>query len=362
MTDLRVPERGPAVRLCVRVCDPTLPPDTRGRAGRGTQKAALMPLTSRLPLLAGTAVLAVVLTACGGGDDAFQASDGTSPGTGSGGSIIVGGAAFTESLIMMEMYAALLEDAGYDVEVQPVDNRELYAPELESGNIDVVPEYAATLAEFLNRAENGPDAEPVATGDVGETVTALRALAEARGLEVLEPAEAANQNAFFVTEAYATEHGLRTLTDLGASGLPVVLAGTAECPERPKCEVGLRETYGISITQDLPLGFGSVQNKQAVVQGQAQLGLSGTTDGTLAGLGLVVLEDDKGLQNADNLLPVVNAEGPAGGDEAAAVLNALSAVLSTDDLAELNRRVDEDREQAADVARSYLEEKGLLEA
>ena len=321
-----------------------------------------MPLTSRLSLLAGTAALALVLTACGGDDDAFEASDDASSGTGSSESITVGGASFTESLIMMEMYAALLEDAGYDVEVQPVDNRELYAPELESGNIDVVPEYAATLAEFLNRAENGPDAEAVATGDVDETVTALRELAEARGLDVLEPAEAANQNAFFVTEAYATENSLETLTDLGEAGLPVVLAGTAECPERPKCEIGLRETYGIQITEDLPLGFGSVQNKQAVVQGQAQLGLSGTTDGTLGDLGLVVLEDDKGLQNADNLLPVVNAEGPAGSDDVAEVLNALSAVLSTDDLAELNRRVDEDREQAADVARSYLEEKGLLDA
>ena len=75
-----------------------------------------------------------------------------------------------------------------------------------------------------------------------------------------------------------------------------------------------------------------------------------------------MLEDDKGLQNADNLLPVVNAEGPAGSDVVAEALNALSAVLSTDDLAELNRRVDEDREQAAEVARSYLVEKGLLDA
>jgi len=105
-----------------------------------------------------------------------------------------------------------------------------------------------------------------------------------------------------------------------------------------------------------------VQNKQAVVDGVAQLGLSGTTDGTLSDLGLVVLEDDQGLQNADNLLPVVNVEGPAGTEEVAEILNALSALLTSDDLAELNRRVDEDREQAADVARSYLEEKGLLDA
>jgi len=73
-----------------------------------------------------------------------------------------------------------------------------------------------------------------------------------------------------------------------------------------------------------------------------------------------VLEDDQQLQNADNLVPVVNAEGPAGTDEVAEVLNGLVAELTTEDLAELNRRVDEDREEAADVARSYLEDKGLL--
>jgi osmoprotectant transport system substrate-binding protein len=133
-------------------------------------------------------------------------------------------------------------------------------------------------------------------------------------------------------------------------------------PERPKCELGLEQVYGIDVTEDLPLGFGSPQNKQAVVDGKAQLGLSGTTDGTLGALGLVVLEDDKQLQNADNLVPVVNADGPAGSEEVAELLNGLSGTLTTEDLAELNRRVDEDREQAAGVAQDYLSEKGLLEA
>ncbi len=206
-----------------------------------------------------------------------------------------------------------------------------------------------------------PDAEPVATGDVDETVEALRPLAEEKGLEVLEPADAANQNAFFVHSDFAAQHDLRTLSDLGALGQPIVLAGTQECPERPKCELGLDQVYGIDVAEDLPLGFGSVQNKQAVVEGDAQLGLSGTTDGTLGALGLVVLEDDKQLQNADNLVPVVNAEGPAGSDEVAEMLDGLSETLTTEDLAELNRRVDEDREQAADVARDYLTEQGLLE-
>ena len=319
-----------------------------------------LPTRRRLPALAAGLSMALALTACGGGgEDAFSEGEDTGS-SASGETITVGGASFTESLIMMEMYKTLLEDHGHTVEVKPVDNRELYAPELESGGIDVVPEYLATFTEYLNLEANGPTAEPVASGDVDATLEALRGLAEPKGFEVLEPAEAANQNAFFVTEQYAEQNDLTTLSDLGAKGAPVVLAGTAECPERPKCEIGLEKVYGIDITEDLPLGFGSVQNKEAVVKGQAQLGLSGTTDGTLDALGLVVLEDDKSLQNADNLVPVVNAEGPAGSDEVAEVLNSLSETLTTEDLAELNRRVDEDREQAADVARSYLEDKDLL--
>ena len=320
------------------------------------------PLTT-LRLLAGATGLALTLTACGGDDgggDAFTEAEGES--TASSETITVGGATFTESAIMMEMYKAVLEDGGYTVEVKPVENRELYAPELESGSIDVVPEYAATLAEYLNRDVNGPTAEPVATGDVDETIEALRPLAEEKGLAVLEPADAANQNAFFVTEQFATEHDLTTLSDLGALGQPIVLAGTQECPERPKCELGLEEVYGLDITEDLPLGFGTVQNKQAVVEGRAQLGLAGTTDATLGALGLVVLEDDKQLQNADNLVPVVNAEGPAGTDEVAEILNGLSETLTTEDLAELNRRVDEDREEAAAVAEDYLTDEGLIGA
>ena len=322
----------------------------------------MRPSLTSLRLLAGATGLALALTACGGGGDGDAFTEAEGEPSAADEAITVGGATFTESAIMMEMYEALLEDGGYTVEVKPVENRELYAPELESGSIDVVPEYAATFTEYLNLAENGPDAEPVATGDVDETIEALRPLAEQKGLEVLEPADAANQNAFFVTERFAAEHDLTTLSDLGALGTPIVLAGTQECPERPKCEIGLEEVYGIDITEDLPLGFGSVQNKQAVVEGKAQLGLSGTTDGTLGALGLVVLEDDKELQNADNLVPVVNADSPAGSDEVADILNGLSETLTTEDLAELNRRVDEDREQAADVARDYLVEQGLLEA
>jgi osmoprotectant transport system substrate-binding protein len=303
--------------------------------------------------------LVLALAACGGGGDAFDDEGGATGGGGSGGTVVVGGANFTEMLILEEMYAALLADAGYDVEIRSVDSREVYAPALQDGQIDVVPEYAATLAEYLNREANGPQAEPVASNDVDATVEALRTLADDAGLVVLDPAPAVSQNAFAVRSDFAAQNSLATLTDLGELGQPVVLAATEECPDRPFCQPGLEQTYGITVSELLPLGFGTLQVKQAVANGDADLGLVGSTDGTLEQFGLVVLEDDRGLQNADNLIPVLNAES-AEDDGIADALAPLAEVLTTEDLATLNAQVDEERQEAADVATAYLEEKGLL--
>jgi osmoprotectant transport system substrate-binding protein len=120
--------------------------------------------------------------------------------------------------------------------------------------------------------------------------------------------------------------------------------------------------YGIDVTEDLPLGFGSPQNKQAVVDGKAQLGLSGTTDGTLGALGPGGPRGRQAAAERRQPRPRRQRDGPAGSEEVAELLNGLSGTLTTEDLAELNRRVDEDREQAAGVAQDYLSEKGLLEA
>ena len=318
--------------------------------------------TRRTLAIGGAAIgLALILAACGD-DDGDDAATGGEETPAASGSLTVGGANFTEMNIMQEMYKLLLEDAGYTVEITTADNREIYAQALEAGEIDVVPEYAATMAEYLNSVVNGPDAPaeaPIATSDADETVEAMRPLAEERGLSVLEPAQAADQNGFAVTQEFADANGVSTLSDLGGLGQPIVLAAVEECPERPFCQPGLEETYGLNITEVLPLGFSSPQTKEAVANGDADLGLVATTDGTLADLGLVLLEDDQALQQADNLVPVVNAD--SAGDEAIAeALNQLADVLTTEDLAELNARVDRDREVAADVASDYLEEQGLL--
>jgi osmoprotectant transport system substrate-binding protein len=308
-------------------------------------------------LLAAGLGLVLALSACGG-DDAFSGAT-TSPSAAAKGELVVGGAGFTEMQVMQQIYAHLLEKAGYTVKLQTVDNREVYAPALEKGEIDVVPEYAATMAEFLNRDKNGPNAKPIATNDATATVEAMRPLADAKGLTVLDASQALDANGYAVTQQFSDSQGVTTLSQLGAKGKPIVLAATEECPDRPFCQPGLEKTYGLKISEVKPLGFGSPQTKQAVKTGDADLGLVGTTDGTLASFGLVLLEDDKKLQLADNLVPVVNTK-EAGGEEVATVLNSLADVLTTEDLTALNAKVDQERQKAEDVAKTYLEDKGLL--
>ncbi|MFD4374177.1 ABC transporter substrate-binding protein [Streptomyces sp. NPDC058486] len=312
--------------------------------------------------LLGAAALAVSLAACGG-DSLEKGKEQTSGGTGGDkGSLVVGAAGFTESKVLAELYAQLLRDAGYSVSVTTVKNRELYEPALEKGEIDVVPEYAATLAEFLNAKANGPKApeeKPVASGDVKATVDALRKLAEPRGLKVLEAGEAVDQNAFAVSKEFAEKNKLKTLSDLGAAKLKVKIAAGDECAVRPFCAPGLKKTYGIDVAGIDPKGVGTPQAKQAVKDGVDQLVLTTTTDATVESFGLVFLEDDKHLQNADNVLPVVNAK-EAGAPEVTTALDKITKVLTTADLAELNRKVDAERAKIEDVAAAYLKEKGLV--
>lgn len=316
--------------------------------------------------VAGTALAALLLTGvagCGGDSLEKKGSESASPSSAGGsggkkGTLVIGSAGFTESAVLAELYAKLLSDAGYSTSVQTLANRELYEPALEKGQIDVVPEYAATLAEFLNTKKNGPNAKPVASGDVDATVTALGTLATPLGLKALTAGQAVDQNAFAVSKDFAAEHGLKTLSDLGAAKLKIKLAAGDECPDRPFCEPGLEKTYGIDITGIDPKGVGTPQAKQAVKDGTDQLVLTTTTDATLEQYDLVLLTDDKHLQNADNVLPVVNAKD-AGDPAIAAALDKLTAVLTTADLTELNKKVDAERLKPADVAADYLKSKGL---
>ncbi|CAM5642381.1 glycine/betaine ABC transporter substrate-binding protein [Streptomyces spiroverticillatus] len=332
-----------------------------------------MTKTSRLAgAVVGLVALTGSLAACGGdslekekpGAGGASAGAGSASGSGGGkkGELVVGAAAFTESKVLAEMYAQVLKDAGFTTSVTVVKNRELYEPSLVKGDIDVVPEYAATLAEFVNAKYRGPkeaEKNPVASPDVEATVKGLKELAEPVGMIVLPHGEAVDQNAFAVTKEFAEKNKLKTLSDLGKSKIKVKIAAGDECAIRPFCAPGLKKKYGIDVAGIDPKGVGTPQAKQAVKDGEDQLVLTTTTDATIDSFGLVFLEDDKKLQNADNVLPVLSAKG-ASDPAIAEALNKLTKVLTTADLGELNRKVDIERAKEADVAKAYLESKGLL--
>lgn len=204
--------------------------------------------------------------------------------TGGSGKVVVGGANFNESKILASIYVEVLKAAGFEASVKPVTNREVYEPALERGEITVFAEYAGTLAEFLNKKANGPDAPAVASGDLTATVSALRRLAENRGLRVLEPAQAADQNAFAVTKTFAEANDLRTLSDLKGFDGRLVLGGPAECPKRPFCQPGLEEKYGLKFTGFQALDAGGPLTKAALKSGKIQLGLVFSTDSSLSSL------------------------------------------------------------------------------
>jgi osmoprotectant transport system substrate-binding protein len=203
---------------------------------------------------------------------------------GPGGNITVGAANFSENATLGELYAIALTAAGYTVKVQQIGNRELYEPALEKGDIQVVPEYAATLATFLAGKINGKDAKDPSSPDLNTTVTNLKALGEKVGLVFGTPSAAQDQNAFAVTTAFADKYGVKTLSDLAAkcSGAATILGGPPECPQRPKCQQGLVSVYNFQAGKFSSLDAGGPLTKTGLKQGTISVGLVFSSDSALA--------------------------------------------------------------------------------
>ena len=301
-------------------------------------------------LVALLAVLAIVGAACGDDDDDGGAAGGA---TEQKGRIVVGSTNFSEQQIVANMYALVLEHAGYDISRKlNLGTREVVEPALESGDIDLYPEYIGTALEFLNKGAGE------ATGDTDETAAKLRERFESRGVSVLEPAPAQDQNALVVTPETAEKYGLEKVSDLSDVADQLVFGGPPECPERPFCLPGYKETYGLEFKDFKPLDVGGPITKQALENGDIDVALLFSSDGGIAARGWKVLEDDKELQAADNVVPVIRTE--VLDDDVKGLLNGLSEKLTTDELSELNRQVDEDKKDPEDVAQAWLKDQGLL--
>ncbi len=309
------------------------------------------------PLVAALGSIALLsLTGCASDDVSDPAADPDRSAAG-GGDVRISGQAFPEAVLVTAMYDELLTQAGYNTSIKLVDTRDVYMKEFP-GEIDVVPEYVGGIVDFLNTAENGADAEPLTSNSAAESLSNAESHLQDRGLVMLEPAAATDTNAFFVTQAYSEAEGVTKLSDL--KGESVTLAAAPDCEGRPDCEGGLSDVYGIDVTEVLPLGFASDQTYQSVLDGESDLGLTSTTDGTLATQGLVLLEDDLNIQPAQNLVPAVSSSFLSDNPEVEQILNDLMGTLTTKKLTQLNGRVSVEREKPETVARDFLVEEGLL--
>jgi len=320
-------------------------------------------------LSVGTLFLA---TACAGddldssskGDDSASPSTSTSPstsesggGTSAGGPITLAGQSFPEAALVAAMYDQLLTNAGYTVTEKLVDTRDGYMADFPGG-VDIVPEYVGGIVNFLNSQANGDNATPFDAGDGQQLADQGKSLLDAAGITLLNLSQATDTNAFMVTKDYSQQNGVTKLSDL--TGKSVTLAAAPDCKGRLDCEGGLSDQYGINVTKVLELGYASDQTYQSVIKGESDLGETSTTDGTLDSQGLVVLEDDKHIQPAQNLVPAVASDFLSAHPDIADILNPLMAALTTENLTGLNEKISVDRQKPEDVAKQFLEDNGLL--
>ena len=294
---------------------------------------------SRLVLAALTA-LVMAAVACGGT---------TTPGTTSKGTITVGGFGFSESSVLAQIYGQALAHGGYTINYKlNLGSREVVAPALKSGQIDLYPGYAATDLEYYNNKAGE------ATGDAVATTAKLNSHLQPLGLVALTPSQAVDQNAFAVTKATQAKYNLTKLSDLAPIASQLTMGAGPECQTRPYCIPGLEKTYGIKFKAFKALDTDGPLTRAAFANGTIQVGLVFSSDGDLNQLGLIVLQDDKQLEAADNVVPILRQTVAT--DDVKRILNNIDAKLTTAELVTMNAQVSLSHQDADAVAKAYLQQ------
>jgi osmoprotectant transport system substrate-binding protein len=256
---------------------------------------------------------------------------------------------FPESETLAEVYGQALRQSGYPVEVVPrLGPREIVQPALEQGRVDLVPGYLGSGLNYLHEQVR------VATADPRPTHALLKEALEARGLTALDYAPAQDRNGFAVTGELAKRHELERISDLRPIARQLTFGGPPECPGRPLCLKGLQDVYGLEFKH-----FESMPSRSttagALEMGEIDVGMLETTDGNLLNHDFVQLEDDRGLQPAENVVPIVRKEILAAyGPALAGVVDAVSAQLNTRDLIHMNLRVQLQGVEPATAASHWL--------
>jgi osmoprotectant transport system substrate-binding protein len=308
-------------------------------------------------MLVAGAALALLISACQPGGSVSPSQSSGSPSTPAElPTAVIGSADFDEAAVVAEIYAQALEAAGFTVERNLYTGpRETTLPALETGELNLMPEYIGSLLSV--------GFEGTATGDPAETFAALQEELGGVGLVAFDYAPGADQNAFAVTSETAESLDIASLTDAAAVAGDLTWGLPPECETRPTCGAGLQELYGIDIASITVENIApcSPAMAEALNTGAVKIGLLCSTQPEIITYNLVVLEDDQQLQPADNMAPVLTQElADAGGDLLETTLNDISMALTTDDLTELYYSVAVDAQDIADVAQTWLEDNGLL--
>jgi osmoprotectant transport system substrate-binding protein len=260
-------------------------------------------------------------------------------------SLVVAGSDFAEQDVVANIYAGALRAKGFSVTVKPhLGKREVVQPALQKGDVDILPEYVGSLLEYLQAGSS--------SSDLSASVTKLKSLLAAKKLTALDPAPAYDADALVVTKATADKYHLVKVSDLAAVASQLTFGGPPECPTRPLCQPGYKTKYGLSFKSFKPLDVGGPLTKQALTGNSIDVGLlfsSDIPDNT------VVLVDDKGLQPAENIIPVLRTVKTDA--KLTAALNAVSKELTLAELVDLNKKVTGDQKQdPADAAADWLKE------
>jgi len=266
--------------------------------------------------------------------------------------ITVGTVTFAESQIVAEMFAAVLQKAGYKVPtpLKTVQQREILQPAMP-GQIQIAPEYVGSLLAYLKGNESSDAVSETAQDNV---------LLAPKGLTVLDPSGANDTNAFVVTKDTATKYNLTKVSDLKPVASQLTLGGPPECATRPLCLVGLKSVYGISGLKFQPIGSCDTPTANALDTGAVQVALLCSTQSVIAKKGWVVLQDDKNLQPADNIAAEVSTSLLTANPEIRNLLTNVTQKLTTANIVSLNAMVEIDHQDPSAVAQTFLKSNGLL--
>lgn len=297
--------------------------------------------------MAAVAASTLALAACGSAESIggnASAKDSTNGST----TLIVGSQDYYSNEIIAEAYAQALEGAGFRVDRQlRIGQREVYMPEIEAGAIDVFPEYTGNLLQYLDQN---------ASAHTSEEVYAALQTALPSGLRALEQAPATDQDSYVVTAEFAHAHSLTSIGDLAGAGT-LTLGGNSELQTRPYGPTGLSQTYGVTVGFTPIEDSGGPLTVKALKDGDIQLANIYSSDPALADGTLQVLEDPKGLFLASHVVPLASSRV---NDDAAAVINRVSAALDAQDLVEMNRASTMEQKSASQIAREWLLSEGLV--